>query len=189
MRSTFLILGMLIIVLNGCATYSLPITNVPNDMPKTASVAKGTVTTILWFFKFGDASGESIAAKSGFSKIYRLDYKESSLLGGLLFSDYTVIVTGEPSNSLNGNLVKNAVKETHKIIKVEEDSETQDLSTPDTVHLKDGSIIHGQIVKNGEKSLSIKTALGNIYTYQVTEVDRVVHGQQSDNDDLFLENK
>jgi hypothetical protein len=184
-----LMLGMVVIFLSGCATYSLPLTKSPSDIPKTASIAKGTVTTILWIFKFGDASGESIAAKAGFTKIYRLDYKESDLLGGLLFSDYTVIVTGEPSNSLNKHLVKNTVNEINKVNKVEEDSEIEDLPTPDIVYLKNGSIIHGQVVKDDGRSLKIKTGSGNVYTYQVTDVDKITHNQQHDDDSSSTESK
>jgi hypothetical protein len=89
--------------ISGCATtegiiysdYSGPITKNPHTMTKTPLTAEGSFTTILGLFTFGDASGTSIATKAGFTKIYRLDFHKTSSLGGLIFSKYTVIVTGE----------------------------------------------------------------------------------------------
>ena len=75
--------------------YKGPITTAPHIISKTAIVAEGEYTTILGLITFGDASVQSIAQKAGFTKVYRLDFEQTSLLGGLIFSKYKVFVTGE----------------------------------------------------------------------------------------------
>src|SRR5271156_3983516 len=57
---------------------------------------------------------------------------------------------------------------------------TQDYQPRDTVYLKDGSIVHGYIVSEQPGvSLQIKIKSGNLYTYQMTDVAKITHNRQS----------
>ncbi len=46
----------------------------------------------------------------------------------------------------------------------------------DTVYLNDGSIIHGKIIEEiPDTSLKIQTASGNVFTYQMSDVQKITH--------------
>jgi hypothetical protein len=64
------------------------------------------------------------------------------------------------------------------------DSQTTQVYQPrDTVYLKDGSIVHGFIIQEQPGvSLQIKTKSGNVYNYQMTDVAKITHNRQSNDD-------
>jgi len=71
----------------------------------------------------------------------------------------------------------------------DQDQQTDQVYQPrDTVYLKDGSIVHGSIVSEQPGvSLQIKIKSGNLYTYQMTDVAKITHNRQS-NDDSTADN-
>ena len=152
--------------LTGCATqegiifsdYSGPLTHTPHEISKTAIEAQGSNTTILGLFTFGDASGESIAQKAGFTKIYRLDYRKTSLLGGLIFSKYTVIVTGESSNSWSSVDGTRTVK----LVGYSKDAFLYDTSGKNGVKpIFLDTDVRGVAFTGSEKSIRVTVILGN----------------------------
>ncbi len=65
-----------------------------------------------------------------------------------------------------------------------EQSQIVPQALPDTVYLKDGSIIHGRVIEEvpGE-SLKIRTRVGNVFTYQMTDVAKISHHHAPVNED------
>lgn len=50
----------------------------------------------------------------------------------------------------------------------------------DTVYLNDGSIIHGKIIEEvPDSSLRIQTTSGNVFTYQMSDVQKITHARVS----------
>ena len=51
--------------------------------------------SVLSLFAFGDASARQAAVNGGISTIHAADYRYTSVLGGLIFSNYTTVVHGD----------------------------------------------------------------------------------------------
>lgn len=103
-----------------------------------------------------------------------------SILAFSSFSCYDMMNT-----SLNASLdAASAAQDSDNTDTTVEETQAIPAAQPDTVYLKDGSIIHGLVIEEvpGE-SLKIRTRSGNIFTYQMADVAKITHRRTQVNAD------